>query len=1462
MGKGGGGEVFTVRDKYTRETFALKVLAARASSLEMDALVREAIALSGLEGLGVPRVVRFGRMPASGRPYLLRELVQGHSLERLIRKKGQDLSKLLAALARAAEQLTLLHRAGLLHGDVKPANIIVGPSGRSTLVDLGLSAPFRDSGTEAEGLTPKYAAPELLAGKPLTVRAEVYALGTALDEAVQAQPRIPAELKRELLAIVRRATAVDPADRHPSADEFAVALRRVARISDATERVPVDALWPIVGIESTSGRLLDRVEHLPSGATLAIVGPPGAGSSSLLRRLAWSLGIAGRPVVFIDEELVDNEESIEAELRAFERHAEPFILVDDADTLPAVARRRVLEAREQGARLVGVGTREVFAEATEFDVPPLDRTFALDLVRRSIPSVTERVLGRIVDESACRPGELRRLVRMLANEALASESDVVRVLKAQRAPAESILPSDPLARLNHLLDRGRYTDAERVLQEAPELSDRTAQLIWAVLRARLELGKGEAARALRALDGAAPLVNHTQPTHADKSWNLYTARAHVGTGDYTGALTLIEPLCDDDALGAEASAYKGLALSYLGRQNEALDALMGAVSRARAAASARVEAIASAGLGLVLQRADRLEEAQKAYREAIDAAERASDAGTLATVQLNIAGLLKIAGDIAGAIEHFEAAVDMGKRSGRLVTLRQALLNLANTDLYLGRLSRAQASIESLLEQKRDLPPEMVAQLLGLEAELCARSGRIERAEQLFEECANAYELLGRGLDMAEARLERVVTASRLPNPALSQLRAEISRAETALGDSSAHRPLLLLASARVARLANAEVEARTLLDEALRAARTTGQREWVWRALEARAELAEASGQALLARRDREEALVILEEIAARLPRDLREVYWNEPRRRQLRTRVSVALAVPIAPVALSAADSGLPLERRLSRILEVNRELAGEYDVERLTAKIIDHAVDLLRAERGFLLLVRPDGTLSVHTSRSRLIDDPHLDFSKSIAAQVIETAEPVVSLSARDDARMNAFPSVHQMMLQSVACIPILAPDRRAIGALYLETRLRRGAQFEAELETLRAFGDQVAIALENARLITENNRRAEALAESNRALADAQRELRELLEERTLDLKRTRRRLRETRDTLFGHFGYLGLVGTSAAMRQVYALIDRVKDTDVPVLITGESGTGKEVVARAIHSASPRSKGKFLGVNCGAIPEHLLEAELFGHVRGAYTGADRDRKGLFREAAQGSILLDEIGEMPQKMQAGLLRVLQDRCVRPVGGTSEEPVDVRLIFATNRDLAALVAEKKFREDLYYRIHVVELKLPALRERAEDIPQLVDHFLGIFAARYRRERKSLSREAMRSLCSYSWPGNVRQLEHVLLNAWVLSDESEIESQDLDLPSSGRPREARAPATKADSRPISRSRGSERSSRHSTTSSSARRRSRLSQHRRDERERILKALQACNWNRVKAAEMSGIPRRTFYRRLREYGIQ
>jgi transcriptional regulator with GAF, ATPase, and Fis domain/predicted Ser/Thr protein kinase len=1471
LGKGGGGEVWAVRDKHTGERRALKVLAADASEGEMAALVREAVTLSGLEGLGVPRVLAFGRLAGNGRPYMVRELVDGRSLQELIDDRAPP-GTCLEALARCAEQVTLVHRAGLLHGDIKPANVIVKEDGDATLVDLGLAAPWREEGTTAQGLTPKYAAPELLLGKPLTVRAEVYALGVALGDIVQADTKaIEPAMKRELEVLVRRATAEDPAARPPSADEFASALRRIAKLPDPDRRGKAGDVWPVVGTDGTANRLMQAALALRDGTALCLRGPEGSGRSVLLRRLSWSLGVEGRPLVFIDRELAGSAAAVRAQLSTRSGSDGVTILVDDSHRVSPEATSALVEAQRAGARLVLAGESSLGTAAEVFEVPPLGAHAAAELLRRSVPALTERLVERVIAVCGGRPGALRRFVRSVAERAIASEQDLEELVRGFDAPGPA-LPEDSLARATALLDRGRYKEARAALDGA-----QGDGLLLAIAWARLDLGLGDAGSAAERLRAVESVAKARAGSSAAAAWAVYAGRARIGLGEYTEALTLLEHASSEQSgLGAEALAYRGLALSYVGDQVAARQALDDSVARAEKQGEKRIEALAHACRGSVLQRADDTEGARAAYARAIAAAQDAGDAGVLATSQLNLAGILKISGDVAGAIEHYESAVDMGRRAGRLATVRQALLNLANLDLYLGRVARARSNIEALSSQRTELPRVAQAQLLGLEAELAARTGDAVAATRLYASCADAYGELGLAVDAAEARLEGVLAAARAGKPDGAPLEEALTRAAAELADSSAHRALLSLAQAAVGWAVSDEARARREIAVALSTARESGQRDFVWRALEARSEIEESSGQLVSARRDREEALAVLEEIATRLPRDLREVFWNDPRRRKLRTQVAESLGIamtqpiPDTPVRFEfgsgtssiASLSATPLEKRLARILEVNAELLGEVNLERLTARVTDHAVDMLRAERGCVLLREAGGALTVHASRARFSDGSHAEFSRSIAEEVVRTGQPVVASNARHDVRFRSFESVHHLPLESVACVPIHSRSGEAIGALYVETRRSTGAAFERELPTLRAFADQVAIALETAALIRENTDRAEQLAAVNQSLEKAQAELRELLGDRTAQLRRTRQKLRETRDTLYGHFGYQGLVGTSAAMRRVYALVDRVKDTDVPILVTGESGTGKEVAARAIHRASPRADKPFFGLNCAAVPEHLLESELFGHVRGAFTGADRERKGLFREADGGTLLLDEIGEMPPKMQTALLRVLQESMVRPVGGAQEYPVDVRLIFATHRDLEKLVQTGTFREDLFYRIHVVEVRLPPLREREEDIPPLVDHFLGIFAARYKRERASVSRDALRRLAAFSWPGNVRQLEHVLLNAWVLSEGPVLEADDFDIPD-GRERSA-ARGDDGGERPSPRGTSSHRpgasESDHRAPSTAPR--ESISRHRRDERERILEALRACNWNRVQAAKLSGIPRRTFYRRLREYGIQ
>jgi two-component system response regulator PilR (NtrC family) len=254
---------------------------------------------------------------------------------------------------------------------------------------------------------------------------------------------------------------------------------------------------------------------------------------------------------------------------------------------------------------------------------------------------------------------------------------------------------------------------------------------------------------------------------------------------------------------------------------------------------------------------------------------------------------------------------------------------------------------------------------------------------------------------------------------------------------------------------------------------------------------------------------------------------------------------------------------------------------------------------------------------------------------------------------------------------------------------------------------------------------------------------------------------RRRLEEENRLLKAEFrarhGLDRIIGVSPAMSAVFEVVRSVAPTNSTVLITGESGTGKELVAKAIHALSHRCEAPFVSVNCGALPEGLLESELFGHVKGAFTDARQNKKGLFEAAHRGTLFLDEVGETPPAMQVKLLRALQERNIRPVGGTEELEVDVRVVAATNRPLEDLLTERRFREDLYYRLNVIPIHVPALRERRDDIPLLAEHFLARFRTELGKNIAKISSEAMARLLSYSWPGNVREMENAIERAVAL---------------------------------------------------------------------------------------------------------
>jgi len=454
-------------------------------------------------------------------------------------------------------------------------------------------------------------------------------------------------------------------------------------------------------------------------------------------------------------------------------------------------------------------------------------------------------------------------------------------------------------------------------------------------------------------------------------------------------------------------------------------------------------------------------------------------------------------------------------------------------------------------------------------------------------------------------------------------------------------------------------------------------------------------------------------------------------------------------APKARATGVAGRHREiRALSHLMELNEKIHALRDEDQLLEGVLDAAIELTDAGRGFLLL-KEDDHFTVRRARlpdHRELADPDGSFSVSVATQVIREGKSVLSEDMQMDDRFDGNASVANLKLRSLVCVPV--HDREGVlGGIYLDNAFEKGTFDGWDVRLLESFSSLASIAIRNARERREiAMRRREAVRQSRR-IERLNDRLRKALRIRTNALRRAREDLAKQADELGLKYSYDQIIGRSPAMRSVLRLVDRVTDLPIPVLVVGESGTGKELIARAIHFNGPRRRARLVSENCGAIPETLMESEFFGYQRGAFTGANRDHAGLFEQSDEGTLFLDEVGEMSFEMQKKFLRVLEEGEVRRIGGKANKKVDFRLLSATNRDLSEMLRTQQFREDLYYRIAGVVIELPPLRDRKEDIPSLVAHFIEDGTATAAALR--LDPAAMDLLMAYEWPGNIRELRN-----------------------------------------------------------------------------------------------------------------
>lgn len=882
---------------------------------------------------------------------------------------------------------------------------------------------------------------------------------------------------------------------------------------------------------------------------------------------------------------------------------------------------------------------------------------------------------------------------------------------------------------------GRLDEARRTAEKAkPSARDPKVEISFDALLADLLLEQGRYREAAEVSDRYLSESQRYDPEERI-AFRHVKAKTHFYNGEYDRAVLLFKQNCAeteraDGRLGQRALALNSLATAYLAQGN--------------------------------------VEESLRLLHSSSEIAGQIGDLRTLALAQVNLALAFSEKGDAAASSKHYEAGLATFRKIGDQVNEARTLYNMGFLHLQTGDLVQAEEAFAEAIDRARTLNMthlEATARLQRAECHL--QKGSPDRA---LAECDKAEELcVGAQLrhEMFLVRLKRL------------EIRMAADPAASDPHDDSSRSPRSDPSSAVAATEGEAERAAPLtgdldLCEQDLRSSASPELEAW---ALYLRGRLLSRNTPAV-AVQTFEQALKKSEESATSDPALRKKIRLElaalagDAREPEKPTRPERPKSRPV-PGATPAGPS------EVISLLQIARKMNTPIDTGDVLTEIVDSMIGFTGADRGFLLLTE-GGRLAVRVSRTRdgaQVYDPDRSFSVTVAQEAIEKGEPVMAIDAYDDPRFKQAASIYNLRLRSILCVPLLL-EGKALGALYLDSRARAAQFEERHLPVLSALSDLAAATIYKAQLIAQKikdqkdlRRALQEVKESKGKievlageLREANEELRGRVTEQEQEIQTARHRLEIALKEEQPKYRYDQLVGSSRAWRNVLLMVDRAVDSRVPVLLLGESGTGKELVARAIHFNSARQGKAFVPLNCAAVPSDLFESELFGHVRGAFTGADRDKPGLFEAAQGGTLFLDEIGDLPLSTQPKFLRVLQDKLVRRLGGIREVQVDIRIIAATNQNLAQMVGEGKFREDLYYRLSVFEIPLPPLRERIEDIPALAEHFLREMAREENKPVKKISRPSLRALQQYHWPGNIRELENVVRRGYLFSTGDHVE--------------------------------------------------------------------------------------------------
>jgi serine/threonine-protein kinase PknK len=1290
VGRGATSTVYEAFDRQGGRKIALKV---GQGVNERTRLADEAELLALADSPGIVAVVDAGLVPKGvldlepGLPYIALEWAEGRAIAPCS-IANEDRERIALAVARdIGDALASLHAMGVAHGDVKPENVVLATSTpRAILVDLGLGT--RADEMAVSGGTLRYLAPECSSpegGGDARAR-DLWALGLLLAE----------------IADHSVAESVTPAVRAREV-ELPNRVLPIARalLSETPAGRPA-AEWACrmareaLGDPESRADIVARRHRAVRRAYFAVRGPELAGVAS---GHGVDIRVSGTPGAWLEARarLLERVAGLRGGVAASERK----VLAE----LEALGRARVLTA------LVGSAAARWPAVSADTDEALIARLIALS-DHRDPRSVTLADLSRIGETDA----------EPFAPDLLSPPEEAIGLAIALGAAAPSPIVLERAER--HVAERGATLTLVLALARALRLAGQPGRALALLDRRHEADAQVESAECARRTGDrgrigaiAASLSKVALPPVARARFTATIARVELDLGNRDQAEMLLRGV----PLSSPVLEVRALVFLSRGRLEEAeLD-----VERGRAVAStdeerARVEAVA----GNVAHARGDSGRGLDAFRRAADHASRAGAVLEEATYLTGVAAAGFDAGELGEALEAATRATLLFEHLGRAEDAARALLARAAVYAAAGAVALArEAASEAASRARRagDVRCRAFCHLIQADVSPLDDKDGLEharRAATLLGDCGVedrlrvSARLLRREADVPVPELDRFAEDASIAAPA--RLEWWGARASVLARDRAPVRADRVLAA--LSALASVPAPASDR-GEALAAAAT----------------LAAQTGDGDAARR----FAVASVEAAGRLVRGAPP-----------ELRASIA-ALPWVSALRSPRETSIAPEQ-LADVEALVRALGTRDRLRPLLDQVLDALVLWTGVERGLLLLRAPGGRLAPRAARNIAREDLHgvqLALSRSIAERALATGEPVVAVDAAGELP-EVHASVHALKLRSVLAVPLIARGQ-ALGVVYLDDRVRRGAFGPGERAWVRLVATIAAVAIAEARDQL-------ALRRAARRATRAEARLAQVLARREAELDVAERELARTRGDRATRYNYDEILGDSVPVRALLALVDRVTPTEVPVLISGESGSGKELVARAIHRNGPRGKGPFVTENCGAIPESLLESTLFGHVRGAFTGASRPHAGLFEVASGGTLFLDEIGEMSLGMQTKLLRVLEDGEVHAVGSERPRKVDVRVIAATHRDLTKMVAGGTFRNDLFYRLNVICIDVPALRQRPGDVEVLARHFV----ARHSVGRSTrLTNAAVGTLSAYSWPGNIRQLENEIRRAIVLTD-------------------------------------------------------------------------------------------------------